>query len=193
MVSSFSISCVRNLLFSFTFGWMIRTSFLLIFVILMFSHLGCWSGSTAVSSDHVLFVLVRHAEKVDESVDPPLSDIGMNRAHRLDSILSTIPLSAIYSTAYQRTQQTVQAISLRNNLAIQAYDPRQLDAFGDALKARHKSGVILISGHSNTTAELANKLIGRAHFEPISSDDYGRIMMVFCPSKNPCYPHEFHY
>lgn len=193
MVKSFSTSCVRKLLFSFTFVWMIRISNLLIIVFLLISFSGCWSGRTAGSSDHVLYVLVRHAEKVDESVDPPLSDIGLERAHRLDSMLSSIPLSAIYSTAFQRTQQTVQALSQRNNLAVQPYDPRHLDAFGDTLKAKHKNGVVLISGHSNTTAELANKLMGRAHFESISSDDYGRMLMVFCLSKKPCYPLEIHY
>lgn len=159
----------------------------------MFSNLGCRSGQTAVSSDQVLFVLVRHAEKVDDSVDPPLSDIGINRANRLDSILSSIPLSAIYSTAYQRTQLTVHALSMRNNLAVQPYDPRHLDTFGDALKSLHKRGVVLISGHSNTTAELANKLLGRTHFAPMSPNDYGRILMVFCPSNNPCYPLEILY
>ena len=48
-------------------------------------------------------VVVRHAEKVDESADPALSAAGIARAEALALALKSMDVKAVYVTQYQRT------------------------------------------------------------------------------------------
>ena len=51
-------------------------------------------------------ILVRHAEKVDESEDPLLSAAGKARARALARSLRTAGVKAVYVTQYKRTGLT---------------------------------------------------------------------------------------
>lgn len=65
-------------------------------------------GSYTNQDSSTTLILVRHAEKVkDGSNDPILTPEGKVRANELMYILKHVELSAIYSTPYKRTQQTV--------------------------------------------------------------------------------------
>ncbi len=53
------------------------------------------------------YYFIRHAEKVDNSKNPDLSEIGIERAKLWNEIFSEINIDAIYSTDFKRTLQTV--------------------------------------------------------------------------------------
>ena len=61
-------------------------------------------------------LLVRHAEKTMQGTDPPLSDEGQARAQTLAHVTGEAGVTAIYTSQYLRTQQTVQEKSTRKIL-----------------------------------------------------------------------------
>ncbi len=105
------------------------------------------------------FYLVRHAEKQkDGTKDPHLTPKGHKRANNLAQQLSAANINKIYSTDYNRTQETVKPLSELTGIAVESYDPRNLKDFAQTLKKQ--SGQIVIVGHSNTTPSLVSLLSG---------------------------------
>ncbi|HIF07621.1 MAG TPA: hypothetical protein EYQ64_11935 [Gemmatimonadetes bacterium] len=102
--------------------------------------------------------LVRHAEKLDDSTDPPLTEVGRERAQLLSEILQDAGLTHIHTTDYQRTRDTAAPIADRLGLELRLYDAGELEAFSDRLRAT--PGRHLVTGHSNTTPSLVRFLGG---------------------------------
>ena len=124
------------------------------------------------------FILVRHAEKADNSTnDPPLNAMGKQRATNLANHLNETEITAVYSTPYKRTMQTVEQIAESKGLDLKMYDPFNAATVDEILKAE-AGGVILISGHSNTTPAMINQLIGREKYEQFEESDYDNLFIV---------------
>ncbi len=123
--------------------------------------------------------LVRHAEKAKEGGrDPLLTKEGMERAERLKDILFNANIDEIYSTDYKRTQLTAAPLATAIGTSIQSYNPRELKAFADQLKAKSKGKRILVSGHSNTTPTLTNALLGEEKFPMLDETQYDHLFVV---------------
>lgn len=120
-------------------------------------------------------ILVRHAEKIDNSRDPELSEVGKDRAQILANMLAESGVSEIYSTPYIRTQSTVQPLAEALSLEVQSYDPRNLEGFASELKT--KEGIIVVAGHSNTTPTLASLLTGR-ELTKLDESDYQQFFLI---------------
>ena len=135
-------------------------------------------GHTQVDADGVAFVVVRHAEKTGEPEDPALTDAGQARAEALARSLDGAPLAAVYATAYQRTQQTAAPTAARHGLDVTTYDAKQpAGELADTLRARHRSGTVLVVGHRNTAPDIAAALCECA-VAPMPETEYGRRMVV---------------
>ncbi len=125
------------------------------------------------------FILVRHAEKVDDSRDPDLSPKGYERAGRLHDLFVNTGFDAVYSTPLIRTRETVRAIAELNELDMVEYDHRNPESTTAGWTERHKGEKVLISGHSNSTPMFANALLGREHFSSkFEESDYGNILII---------------
>lgn len=123
-------------------------------------------------------ILVRHAEKAsDGSKDPTLSDAGKARALQLATFLQSQSIQGIYSTAYQRTRQTVEPLATAKVLKVEEYDPASKTAVSE-IAARHPGGTIVIVGHSNTVPGMVNQLIGREEYKNFDDSDYGNLIIV---------------
>lgn len=130
------------------------------------------------AQDTTTFILVRHAEKADDGTDdPPLNDIGKERAAALANHLKETDITAIYSTDYKRTMQTVQQIANARGLRINSYDPSNASTLENMLEAEI-GGKVLISGHSNTTPMLLNVLIGEERYQQFDDSDYDNLFIV---------------
>ena len=105
------------------------------------------------------FYLVRHAEKADNSYNPPLSEVGMKRALVLADSLQTKSIDRIYSTHFIRTESTAQPLANQLSLPIRNYHSSK-DSLVDFIEKmkKIKGKNILIVGHSNTLKHLANGL-----------------------------------
>ena len=113
--------------------------------------------------------LIRHAEKQDDGTrDPSLTETGNARAEWLTDWFAGRGITAIYSTEFKRTLETVTPLSVRLNMPIAPYDPRALEEM--ATRLRGEEGVILVSGHSNTTPALVNILIGEKRYPDLVED-----------------------
>ncbi|MCB0522455.1 MAG: histidine phosphatase family protein [Lewinellaceae bacterium] len=119
--------------------------------------------------------LVRHAEKMDESVDPPLSNEGNARAIALKDRLLGAGIDSIFATPYQRTQLTV--TPLANALAepITVYGTDTTFQFVQAIK-RIKGKDIVVAGHSNTIPDMVLYLTGDT--VAIAPNDYDNLFIV---------------
>jgi len=125
------------------------------------------------------FYLIRHAEK-DRSdstnIDPELMQKGLDRAIRWAEVFDDIPLDAIYSTNYERTIMTAAPTSVKKDIDIQYYDPRELDV--QAFKMENEGLNVLIVGHSNTTPKFVNELLGEEKYEPLEDSDNSNLFIV---------------
>jgi len=125
------------------------------------------------------FYLIRHAEKDTSNpnnVDPELIQDGLDRAIRWAEVFDPISLDAIYSTNYERTLMTAAPTSVKKNIDVQYYDPREIDI--QALMADNEGKSVLIVGHSNTTPNLTNQLLGSEKYEGMEEDDNASLFIV---------------
>jgi broad specificity phosphatase PhoE len=63
--------------------------------------------SLASFSQTTTFIVLRHAEKADNSKDTNLSPEGLLRAEELKKTLAPVNVNAVYATPYNRTKQRV--------------------------------------------------------------------------------------
>ncbi len=120
-------------------------------------------------------VLVRHAEKVDDSRDPLLSDKGQQRAQNLARMLRDANVEQVFATEYQRTQLTVKPLAEARQLAITPYLAKESLALGEQLRQASKS--TLVVGHSNTVNTLL-KGLGAGEQKAIAEDEFDRMVIV---------------
>lgn len=138
-------------------------------------------ASTAAALDNVV-VLVRHAEKVDDSRDAELSETGRARADVLAALLKDMKIDTIYSSDYIRTRDTARPLAEALGLELELYNPGDLEVL--ATKLRAAEGRILVVGHSNTTPRLVG-LIGGEPGTDIAHDEYDRLYIVVAGSGGP--------
>ena len=125
-------------------------------------------------NESTVIYLVRHAEKVDDSRDPPLSELGLKRALLLAQMLRDADLTHLHSTDLERTRDTANPIALQTGLEVRIYDPQHLTKFAGLLRAT--PGHHLVIGHSNTTPQLVQLLGGRS--SEIADDEYDRLYVL---------------
>jgi broad specificity phosphatase PhoE len=120
-------------------------------------------------------VLVRHAEKVDESAGSELTAAGQARARSLAALLKDAGIQAVFSTDYRRTLDTAKPTAEAISKRIEIYDGDDLAAFARTLRARGDRALVV--GHSDTTPELVS-LLGGESGPPIDSDEFDRIYLL---------------
>jgi 2,3-bisphosphoglycerate-dependent phosphoglycerate mutase len=106
-------------------------------------------------------ILVRHAEKAVMQGDMPLSEAGAARAKELARVLADARVSAIYTTQYRRTKETVAPLAEALKLT-----PKEITAGGKEypanvvreVLANHKGETVVVAGHSNTTVDVLREL-----------------------------------
>ncbi len=124
-----------------------------------------------------LVVLVRHAEKAEAPADdPPLSRQGEARARALARTLADAGITRIHSSDTRRTRDTAAPLAAALGLEIELYDPRDLPAMADRLRAL--PGRHLVVGHSNTTDVLSGLLGGATFGEIVEAWEYNRLYVL---------------
>lgn len=132
---------------------------------------------TAAAAQSKTILLVRHAEKIDESQDPELSPAGKERAERLVKKIGRFHPGAFYSTNYKRTRDTIAPLAARRRKPIQTYDARQPQALIDEIM-KSKTKRFVISGHSNTIPGLANLITKKELFKNLADSEFSIIWLI---------------
>ena len=91
-------------------------------------------------------------------------------------ILDEVQLDAVYTTDYERTQMTAAPIAVKKNLTVQIYDPAIIDL--DKFKEENKNKKVLVVGHSDSTPDFVNKMIGQDKYYQIDDDQNGSLFIV---------------
>jgi phosphohistidine phosphatase SixA len=133
------------------------------------------AGTVSAARAQTVVVLVRHAEKVDESAASALTETGQERARSLSAMLKDAGIQAIFSTEYRRTLDTAKPTAEAVSKLIEVYDADDLPSFAKTLRARGDRALVV--GHSDTTPELV-KLLGGDPGSPIASNEYDRIYLL---------------
>jgi broad specificity phosphatase PhoE len=143
-----------------------------------------------VAETSTTIILVRHGEKTAEPrEDPLLSPAGEARAMALADAVRGAGLSAIYSTAWKRTQSTARPASEQLKIPITTFDapagePGYGRAYAAELLAKQRGKVVLVVGHSNTVPGI---LRGLGIVDPplIADSEYDNVYIVTVPETGP--------
>lgn len=105
-------------------------------------------------------ILVRHAEKVSDTADPPLSDAGKARARELERVLTGTPIDVIYTTQYARTRETAEPLAKSLGVEAQVITAGRTYAaeLADRIRRDHRGQTVLVIGHSNSTVDVIRHL-----------------------------------
>ncbi len=127
-------------------------------------------------------ILVRHAEKAAEpAADPPLTAAGAARAGTLAEVVRDAGVTAIVSTQYQRTRETVAPTAATLGITADVLDARlTARATADTLLARYRGRTVLVAGHSNTVPAIAAAL-GAPRPADICDAGYDNMFVVSIP------------
>ncbi|WP_435622619.1 SixA phosphatase family protein [Flagellimonas sp.] len=144
--------------------------------------LNCKKDNKDIEKDKELvstFYLIRHAEKDrtnPENTDPELNQDGLNRAIKWAEVFDPVELDAIYSTNFERTTMTAAPASIKKEIEIEFYDPGAVDI--ESFKETHKGHNVLIVGHSNSTPNFVNQLLGEDKYPQMDDDDNSSLYIV---------------
>ncbi len=119
--------------------------------------------------------IVRHAEKVDESRDPLLSERGMQRAQRLAQHLRDAQIRKILVTEFQRTRLTATPLAELTQVGLSSYVAKESAKLPELLQ--NETGNVLVVGHSNTLATIATAL-GVLDVKAVADDEYDRLIVI---------------
>ena len=144
---------------------------LIIFVFTLF--IACTSDKTTT------YYLIRHAEKDRTNTtnkNPNLNSDGVIRAEKWAKNFENIKLDAVYSTDYNRTQQTAAPTAKSKGLIIQSYNPSKM--YDSIFKKNTKGKTVLVVGHSNTTPVFANTILGQKKYKNMADNDNASLYIV---------------
>ncbi len=137
------------------------------------------SSCTQKETETTTYYLIRHAEKnrTDKTdKNPDLNEKGLERAKKWADILKNVEFNMIYSTNYNRTQQTAKPTADSNNLEVLSYNPN--DMYNDKFQKETIGKTVLIVGHSNTTPFFVNKILEKEKHQQIDDSNNANLYIV---------------
>ena len=132
--------------------------------------------SVSAASAQPVVVIVRHGEKAaNGGSDPDLSSVGRARADALARILKDSGITAVFTTEFQRTQETAAPTATSAHVAPTVVAAK--DTAGLVAKLHQLSGNALVVGHGDTIPNLI-KALGISVPVNIPDADYSELLVV---------------
>jgi phosphohistidine phosphatase SixA len=161
-----------------------RSSCLLLALLVALSCVGCairgkTGGVENLGSARHVF-LVRHTEREWEGEDPPLTAMGQARAQALAATLRDAGVTAIITTQWRRTRDTVKPLAALLKVTpevVPAYEGKSLEYIREVAAAvrRHKNETVLVVGHITVTRVIA--ALGGPHLPTICEDVFSDLFL----------------
>ena len=120
--------------------------------------------------------LVRHADKVSDDVDAPLSEAGRARAACLANTLQDANIQQIFTSELQRTQQTAAPLAEKLHLKPVAIPLSKVDDLIEAVRSSKAAGVLVV-WHDATLPKILLAL-GAPEITPIAHTEYDRFFVL---------------
>ncbi len=134
--------------------------------------------SELIQPNTTTLICIRHAEKMADRRNPFLTKAGKERAQDFAALLEDVNVDAIYSSEYNRTLETVMPLSQKKSIPTKIYDPRDFKPLMSKLLTIHKNQTVVIVGHSNSTPQFVNMLIGEDAYSEFDERDYDNLFLV---------------
>ena len=134
----------------------------------------------SIASAEPIVIIVRHAEKADNSEDAELSPAGRERAEILARMLKDANVTAIFTSERKRTQQTAAPLAKLIGVSPNIVGAKDYPAL--AAKLREVKGNALVVGHGNTIPDII-KTFGIDVPIQIADPDYSQIFVVALDAK----------
>jgi broad specificity phosphatase PhoE len=120
--------------------------------------------------------LVRHADKISDETDAPLSDAGHRRAECLANTLADAQIQQIFTSDLQRTQQTAAPLAEKLHLTPVAIPLSKPDELIEAIRSG-KAANVLVVWHDATLPKIMRAL-GAPEIKPIAHTEYDRFFIL---------------
>jgi phosphohistidine phosphatase SixA len=125
---------------------------------------------------------VRHADKVSDETDAPLSEAGRRRAECLANTLSDARIQQIFTSDLQRTQQTAAPLAEKLHLKPVAIPLSRPDELIEAIRTG-KAANVLVVWHDATLPKVMRAL-GAPAVPPIAHTEYDRFFILTLAGDN---------
>jgi broad specificity phosphatase PhoE len=102
--------------------------------------------------------IVRHAERLNQSANSPLSSDGVGRAQRLREMLRAAGVTHIFTSELRRTIETAQPLADALRLMPQPLAGADVRGLASRLAALKPHDRALVVGHSNTVPDILRAL-----------------------------------
>jgi broad specificity phosphatase PhoE len=124
-------------------------------------------------------ILVRHAEKAGDGVDPDLTETGRERARALAHALGELEASAVYATQYVRTRETARPLAELLGLSVTVIEATRdyVGEMASLIRAEHAGEVVVVVSHSNTVPAIIEAL-GAGPAPTIDDNEYDDLFVV---------------
>ena len=132
------------------------------------------------------YYFIRHAESNGHrSTNPHLSTLGLKRIKKYAEFFNSKKIDTVFTTNTNRTIETANAIAKTNGTPIIFYDPLKVD-YQQFFK-EHKNQTYVIVGHSDSTPNFANHIIGRPKYSQMVEENFSDIFEVVIDVNNTLY------
>ena len=125
------------------------------------------------------FYFIRHAEKNrtdKKNKNPYLTQKGVLRAAKWSLVFKNVNFDTVYTTDYHRTRQTALPTAEKNDLELYYYNPSEINRKNFLLSNTGK--IVLVVGHSNTTPQLVNMLLGTEKYSNIDDKNNANLYVL---------------
>ena len=133
------------------------------------------AASHAVAQQAV--IVVRHAEKADQSPDTALSAKGRARAKALADLLRAAGVTHIITSEFRRSQETAAPLAKALGLTPEQVPARDLPALVARLHALDPASIVVIVGHSNTIPPML-AVLGWPNTLDLHDGDYDDVFVL---------------
>ena len=128
--------------------------------------------------------LVRHADRLDQSEDSPLSPAGEERAQRLAGLLKEAGITAIYTSQFQRTIKTAAPLARVLKISPVRLPVTDREGLFKRIQTEHREEIVLIVGHDRSVPALL-KLLGHPEDITIAPHEYDNLFVVVPKGNSP--------
>ena len=125
-------------------------------------------------------VVVRHADKIDDTDDAVMSPTGEAQAKRLAHVLKDVGIGAIYTTQFKRTIQTAAPLADLLKIKLLAYEQTDVDGVVKEIQQKHLKEVVMVVGHRSTVPKIL-KQFGASEPVALESSEYDSLFILTLP------------
>ena len=127
------------------------------------------AASHAIAQQAV--IVVRHAEKADQTPDTHLSARGRARAQALADLLRGAGVTHVITSEYARSQETAAPLVKALGLTPEQVPAKDLPTLVARLHALDPASIVLVVGHSNTIPPILS-VLGWPNTLDLHENDY---------------------